>query len=1084
MDRAAYTPLMQACPNCGEANPDRARFCLNCGTTLSPEGTSERAHETRRRVTVLFTDVAGSTTIGEQLDPEALREVMQRYFDAMRVAVEHHEGTVEKFIGDAVMAVFGIPQLHEDDALRAVRAAFDMQAALATLNRDIHERWGVELAIRTGINTGEVVAGDATVGQTLATGDVVNTAARLEQAAQAGQILIGLETQRLVRNAVVLEEAPPMELKGKAAPVAAWRVTSVDPIKGGQERRMDSPMVGRDRQLRQLTDAAERTRVDRAPELVTVLGLAGVGKSRLVHEFLGQARGEATVIRGRCLPYGDAITYWPLSEAIRAGAGIELDDSVERATERIQALAGDVPQASVIAQRVAGAIGLISDGSTVAGGQETFWAIRRLFEAIARRQPLVAVFDDVQWGTPTFLDLLEHITDWSRDAPMLLLAIARPELLEVRPTWGGGKLNATTLLLQPLEDAAVDEIISNLVGREPLPADLARKIEDAAEGNPFFVEELLSMLVDEGVLERNGDAYRVTRTLGEIAVPPTIELLLAARLDHLPADERATLGRASVVGKRFGASEVAQLSPEAERDTSLTRLMGLVRKELVRLDEQESPELDALDEELRFRFRHQLVRDAAYESLPKHERAQLHEALADWMEQALAHRMNELHEIVGHHLEQACIYRRDVGGASHVAQALALRAAIQFEAAGDRAFAVGDMSATVRLLQRALALLQADDDRRPRLLTKLTAPLKDVGRLKEAYETVEEVLASPNADDAARARALGNIELLSQLGWSAARMQPRVEEALAISRRLGDPQAIAQALNEQLYLDWFRGKLASQVPLADEAIALAQEAGDIALQSELLYRRVLARLLGKEAVSSQERGDELEEALKFARTHGHLALEAGLLSAVAHERGMAGDYAEALALTHRARSIAGDLGMEGWLISGPGSRYIDEWFGNRESAIEQTQRVFHDLQGMGDKGYLSTVAADLALKLLDANRVDEALAAIRVAEETGAADDVATQVELRVFQARMLAREGAFDDALRMVQDAVELADTTDFMSSYIDSRLGLTSVLLAVHRPDEARDVSSELADRLEQRGNVTYAATIRKRFEEAVAR
>ncbi|MDP9273383.1 MAG: AAA family ATPase [Chloroflexota bacterium] len=1064
---------MLACPNCGELNPERARFCLSCGTALSAEGVGERAHETRRRVTVLFTDVAGSTTIGEQLDPEALREVMQRYFDAMRVAIEHHEGTVEKFIGDAVMAVFGIPQLHEDDALRAVRAAFDMQAALETLNRDIGARWGVELAIRTGINTGEVVAGDATVGQTLATGDVVNTAARLEQAAQAGQILIGPETQRLVRNAVVLEEAPPMELKGKAAPVAAWRVTSVDPIKGGQERRMDSPMVGRDRQLRQLTDAAERTRVDRAPELVTVLGLAGVGKSRLVHEFLGQVRGEATVIRGRCLPYGDAITYWPLSEAIRAAAGIEPDDSVERATERIQALAGDVPQASVIAQRVAGAIGLIADESTVAGGQETFWAIRRLFEAMARRQPLVAVFDDVQWGTPTFLDLLEHITDWSRDAPILLLAIARPELLEVRPTWGGGKMNATTLLLQPLEDAAVDEIISNLVGSQPLPRDLARKIEDAAEGNPFFVEELLSMLVDDGVLEHDGDAYRVMRTPSEIAVPPTIELLLAARLDHLPADERATLGRASVVGKRFGASEVAQISPETERETSLTRLMALVRKELVRLDEQAASELDALDEEVRFRFRHQLVRDAAYEALPKHERAHLHEVFADWMEQALPHRLNELHEVVGHHLEQACLYRRSVGGASRAAEDLAMRAATHFEAAAERAHAIGDMSATTRLIERALALVPLDGPQRLRLLTKMTDPLKEQGRLQEALETIEEVLVAPHVDDATRANALENVELLTELGWSAAQIQPRVDEALSIARRIAEPGGVARALNAQMQLAWFRGQLGEQVKIAEEALPLAHEAGDIGLEAELRYQKFVAPLLQAERT---ERDDsEMYETLEFARRNGHLALEMGVLQAIAHAHAEDGDYDKAMEFNGRAKAMAADIGMKVWLVSGASARHIEAWFGHREAALELTQESFRALRDLGEKGYLSTVAAELALQLLDVDRVDEARDAASVAEETGASDDVATQVALDSFRARMLAREGHPVEAERLARNTVVLADSHEFFSIHNTARTALADVLRVNGRVEEAREVIEQLAGFVERRGNPTYAATLR---------
>ncbi|TMB51580.1 MAG: zinc-ribbon domain-containing protein [Chloroflexi bacterium] len=1072
---------MAACPSCGEANPDRARFCLNCGAALSAQGATERAHETRRRVTVLFTDVAGSTSIGEQLDPEALREVMQRYFDAMRVAIERHEGTVEKFIGDAVMAVFGIPQLHEDDALRAVRAAFDMQTSLETLNRDIGARWGVELAIRTGINTGEVVAGDATTGQALATGDVVNTAARLEQAAGPGQVLIGAETHRLVRQAVTAGRAEPLTLKGKAEPVPAWLLTGVDASASAQERRMDSPMVGRDRQLRILTDAAERARVDRAPQLVTVLGLAGVGKSRLVHEFLGRVRADATVIRGRCLSYGDAITYWPLSEALRAAAGIQADDSVDQATDRVQSLAGNVPQAGVIARRVAGAIGLVSDESATAGGQETFWAIRRLFEAMARARPLVAVFDDVQWGTPTFLDLLEHITDWSREAPILLLAIARPELLEARPTWGGGKLNATTLLLEPLDDAAVDEILTNLVGSRPLPVDLARKIEDAAEGNPFFVEELLAMLVDDGVLERDGDAFRVTRTPSEIAVPPTIELLLAARLDHLPADERATLGRASVVGKRFGASEVAQLSPETERETSLMRLMALVRKELVRLDEQAAADLDALDEEMRFRFRHQLVRDAAYEALPKHERAHLHEVFADWMEHALPHRMTELHEVVAHHLEQACLYRRSVGGASEAAAALARRAVTHFAAAVDRSQAVGDMAATARLLERALALLPKDDPGRPGLLVKLTEPLAELARLQDAYATVEEVLASPAADDAARARALETVELLFWLGWAAADVEPRVEEALAIRRRLGEPGGIARALLAKIQLEWFRGHLSMGVQLAEEALPLAQAADDIPLESRLRGEKLVSSLVQTHRTKRDDR--ETYETLEFARKHGHLVLEAVVLRTIAHALAEDGEYDQAIEMNRRGRAIMADMGMKLMLASGAGDRHIEEWFGHREESLRLLREEFQALQELGERAYLSTVAGELALRLLDEDRVEEAREAAKVAVETGAADDLATQVALAAFRARILAREGKAEDAERLAREVVALADTHEFFSQYDLARETLADVLRWSGRLSEARRVIEDLADHTERRANRTYAATLRRRAEGLVA-
>jgi class 3 adenylate cyclase/tetratricopeptide (TPR) repeat protein len=1066
---------MLACPSCGEANPERARFCLSCGASLSTEGAGERASETRRRVTVLFTDVAGSTTIGEQLDPEALREVMQRYFDAMRVAIERHEGTVEKFIGDAVMAVFGIPQFHEDDALRAVRAAFDMQAALETLNRDIGARWGVQLAIRTGVNTGEVVAGDATAHQTLATGDVVNTAARLEQAAQAGEVLVGPATYRLVRHAVSAEAGQALNLKGKAEPVTPWRVAAVDSTIDAQARRMDSPMVGRDRPLRILTDAAERARDDRTPHLVTVLGLAGVGKSRLVHEFLGRVRGEATVIRGRCLSYGDAITYWPLSEALRPIAGIEPEDSPERAVERLAALADGVPQAKVVAERVGGAIGLVAEGASSGGGQETFWAIRRLFEAMARRRPLVAIFDDVQWGTATFLDLLEHITDWSRDAPILLLAIARPELLEARPTWGGGKMNATTLLLEPLDDASVSQVLNNLVGRQPLPAELARKIEEAAEGNPFFVEELLAMLVDDGILERDGDAYRVTRTPSEIAVPPTIELLLAARLDHLPSEERAVLGRAAVVGKRFGASEVAQISPEPDRGATLQRLLGLVRKELVRLDEGATPDLDELDEEVRFRFRHQLVRDAAYESLPKQERARLHQAFASWMVEALAHRSEELHEVIGYHLEQACLYVRSVGGATAAASRLAERAVDHLAAAAERARTVGDLGAMARLLERAVSLLPAADPRRLGLLPRLAEGLTEIGRLGEAQTAIDEVLSEENVDPAARAAAMEFVELQLQLGRPAGQIEPMVDEALEIRRHLGDAGGIARALFAKGRVHSFRGDLRRQAMALEEALPMAQEAGDVALQAEIMDALASAHGLSRHGGLHHRR--EVQALLEFARSHGNLLLEAQATKVLGLEAASAGDHDGGLALVARGLAMAADLGSLTSGSSGSMNGSIYEWFGETEAAIAEYQRGIRTLQEIGERGYLSTEASTLALLLLDLDRLEEARDALELAKETGAPDDIVTQVEVQAGEARVLAREGRLVEAEQIARAAAGAADDTDYILLFTYSRIALWDVLRLAGKSEEAGRTLEEAAVAQDRRGNATYAATLRRR-------
>ena len=1065
---------MAACPSCGEANPDRARFCLNCGAALLAQAATERALETRRRVTVLFADVAGSTQMGERLDPEALRQVMQRYFDAMRVAIERHEGTVEKFIGDAVMAVFGIPQLHEDDALRAVRAALDMRAALETLNRDLASRWGVELSIRTGINTGEVVAGDAASHQTLATGDVVNTAARLEQVAQQGEILIGQETHRLVRHAVTAEPVAPLTLKGKAEPIAAWGLHSVDPLAGAQARHMDSPMVGRDRQLRQLTDAVARARDDRAPQLVTVLGLAGVGKSRLIHEFLGTVRGEATVIRGRCLSYGDAITYWPLAEALRGAAEIEPGDPPEKALDRLRALAGRLSQAEVVAERVAAAIGLATaDGVSAAGGQETFWAIRRLLEAMARRRPLVAVFDDVQWGTPTFLDLVEHITDWSRDSPILLVTIARPELLEARPTWGGGKMNAAAILLEPLDDAAVSEIMANLTGGNVLPGALARRIEDAAEGNPLFVEELLSMLADDGILQRDGDAFRVTRVPDEIAVPPTIELLLAARLDHLPADERAVLGRAAVVGKRFGASEVAQLSPDADRDAVLPRLMALVRKELVRLDEEAAPEADTVDEEVRFRFRHQLVRDAAYESLPKQERARLHEAFADWTEVMLAGRLPELHELVGHHLQQAYEYRRALGADTGRIRELAQRAAGHLQAGARRARAIGDQAAVVRLLERANALLPKEHPERLANLPMLAGALARMGRFDDAQRAIDEVLASADAPPATRAEALEQVQLAFEQGRSATEVLPKVEEALRIRRELGAPGGVASALNAASEVAFYQGRLGDAQNLAEEGLTYAREAGDRALEAELRGNRSMAGGFSFQGGMTLE--PTLRDDLEFARASGHLALEAATLTGHGLMTAMEGSTDQALAEIARGRDIFLDMGMRVQAFATHPDVIIDIWQGNLARAAERLRSSFRELTALGERGYLSTVITELASVLLDMEETAEIEELAQLAEQAGAADDLVTQVLLVSVRARLLARREKADEAEAMARHAVALAGQTEYQILFAWSRLALADVLRIADRPAEAADLLREVLASEEARGNQLYAGRLR---------
>jgi class 3 adenylate cyclase len=535
-----------ACPTCGVENRDEARFCDACGAPLA----AEPAREARKTVTILFCDVTGSTELGEQLDPESLRRVMARYFEVAKDVIERHGGAVEKFIGDAVMAVFGVPAVHEDDALRAVRAAADLREALGDLNAELAEAYGTRLELRTGVNTGEVVTGTE---ERLATGDSVNVAARLEQAAEPGEVLLGGETLRLVKDAVEVEPIPPLALKGKAEPVPAFRLLGV--IAGVPEAvRQTVPMVGRERQQNLLDDAFANVVGERSCHLFTILGTAGVGKSRLVSEFLASLEG-ATVIGGRCLSYGEGISYWPVTSAVKELLGPAPDEVLaELGFETATARALDP---------------ILGRQTLASSPEEIAWAVRKLFEAAAARGPLVVVFDDLHWGEPVFLDLVEHIADFSRDAPILLLCMARPELLDRRSAWGGGKLNASNVLLEPLSSDETQQLIERLPAGALIDAGLRERILESAGGNPLFVGEMLAMLADRG--DGNGSAA--------IAVPPTIQALLASRLDQLDDAERRVLERGAVEGQVFHRGAVVALAPEEGQVDG--RLMKLVRKDLV-----------------------------------------------------------------------------------------------------------------------------------------------------------------------------------------------------------------------------------------------------------------------------------------------------------------------------------------------------------------------------------------------------------------------------------------------------------------------------------------------------------------------
>jgi class 3 adenylate cyclase/DNA-binding SARP family transcriptional activator len=654
-----------------------------------------RPRDTRRTVTTLIADVRGSTLAGEPLDPESRREPLDRCFQEMRALLERHGGTVELVVGDAIVAVFGMPLVHEDDALRAVRAAFEMRDALTALNDHLETELRVRLTMRIGVNTGEVVAAWGTGSTTPVTGDAVNVAAQLQQAAVSGEILLGEGTHRLVRWAIEAEPKGTIDPLGRSGSTRAFRLLAVTPGVTSHQQRFDSPLVGRERERRQLGSAFEQATADETCQLFTLLGPAGVGKSRLVHEFLRSIRPKAQVLRGRCPPYGERVAFWPVAETIKQAAGISDADTAAEVRGKIGALLGADHQASAIADNVAAIIGLSEEPSS---SEETFRAIRTLYEGIARGRPLAIVFDDVQWGEPYFLDLIEYLADASRGTPILLLVIARPELLEDRPGWAGGKLRSTSVLLGPLNEDEVSRLVANLLGGTAASPSVERRIMEAAEGNPLFVEEFLAMLLEDGLVRRVGDEWIGMADLATIATPGSIKALLAARLDRLPIREREVLQLAAVVGKTFTREAVEALMGADALSDVAERLESVVRKEIIRPDRSSPDIVDA------YRFRHILIRDAAYAALPKAERAELHERFADFQERAAGDRRSEYEEVIGYHLEQATHYRQGLGRNDDRTRDLARRAAQLLGAAGVRAIQRGDALASSRLLERCQAM--------------------------------------------------------------------------------------------------------------------------------------------------------------------------------------------------------------------------------------------------------------------------------------------------------------------------------------------------------------------------------------------
>jgi class 3 adenylate cyclase len=1048
-----------ACPNCGSENAEGANFCSVCGTRL------EHAHtaEVRKTVTIVFCDLTGSTELGERLDPESMRKVMARYFDTMRTALERHGGSVEKFIGDAVMAVFGIPHLHEDDALRAVRASSDMQASLGELNADLEPDHAVRLTCRIGVNTGEVLVGSEEADFGRVTGDAVNTAARLEAAAEPGEILIGRETFVLVRDAIAAELVEPMALRGKAEPVAAYRLLDVAPGTAPPPRALDSPMVGRERELDDLRRAFDRAAVDRTCVLFTVLGAAGEGKSRLVEEFLSSVSETAGVVTGRCLPYGEGITYWPVAQAVRGALGLQSFDRPEDVAERLRQVVDGDEHGPAIVRRLSEILGT---GEDAGSAEETPWAIRRFLEILARERPLVAIWEDIHWAEPAFLDVVDHVVDWSREAPILVLCTARPEFLDERTDWGGGKLNATTLSLQPLDAGASAELIGNLLGGTGLPAEAAGRITEAAGGNPLFVEQMLSMMIDDNQLIAREGGWAAAGDLSEISVPASVAALLAARLERLSEHERRAIECASVIGKEFYRSAVADLLPEPASPGADDLIRSLIRKELVRPDRSTIPGEDA------FRFRHILIRDAAYASIPKERRADLHERFAGWIVRVAGDRAEEQDEIVGYHLEQAFRYREALGPLDDRARDLARRASERLAAAARRALGRHDMQAVANLLGRAEALLEPGDPDRAAILPKLATALWETGSGEASRAVIgEALLRAEESNDAEIAADVTLVRWQLEQDWQHDRVRSDALEAAAIFGRSGNEDGLARAWNLIADVEWDLGHAGEQLAALERALDHARRAGNTFQTAEVLLNVTASLVRGPTPVP--EGIDRAERILE--RYRGNRGAEAYVFHALAHLRARLGDFDGARDAVARYRRFLFDTGaVMGYWRSVEVLFDVEMLAGDAPAADAAAQEAYAVLIDHGDRWpYL---AAFLAQSRIVLGHVEEAAEVAEFAVTS--AVSIERALALGVL-ARVRAAEGDAAAAGERIREAVAIVEETDFLFDRGTVFLDLAEVERLAARDQQRRSALERALGEFEAKGDLVSSARARALLE-----
>ncbi len=1036
-----------------------------------PAQPTETRRQTRRTVTALFAEVSGPAS-GESLDPESADRPPASFVEGLRAVVERHGGTVQPSTGDVVLAVFGAPIAHEDDALRAVRAAAEMRAMLPSLAEESGRHPAGSFSAQIGLNSGEILVGQTSGLVSLVAGEVVKTAERLALAGPRGDIVLGESTNQLVRRSAETVPAGLLEGAGRS-PVAVYRLAAVDEGTSGHQMRLGSSLVGRQRELGQLEAALEQSVDDETCALFTLLGPAGVGKSRLVHEFLGSVRPDALVLRGRCLPYGEQVGFWPIAEVVKQAAGIADRADPVAARQKIEALLEGHHRGSVVAGHVSAAIGLSAAPSTA---EDTAWAIRSLFDHLARTKPLVVVFDDIQWAEPAFLDLVESIAATSRDVPILLLCIARPELLDERPGWGGGKLSSTSMLLRPLNEEEVSQLVANFLGGPSVPPTVQRKLADAAEGNPLFVEEFLAILIDDGLVERRGDAWFLTTDLDAVAIPGSIQALLTARLDRLPGPERDLIERASIVGKTFSRLSIEAMAPGLSPTELDSALGSLVRRELIRQDRAGAGVAET------YRFKHILIRDAAYAGLPKSERILLHERLANWLADASSNSPGFDDELIGGHLERAYRYRSELGPLNDEVRKIGREAAVRLARAGQQAMVRGMTAVSEGLLLRAVVLLSSHDPARLSLLLHLTQVQIERGELNAARETNEDLMraAVAGGHDDLRWRALIDQMRLDWVRSNGLVVSIEVAmEAISFFESHGDDEALGLAWRLVAAVDLTLGQVAKSRLAYLRSAEAASRAHDMHGQSDALNNLASIDMLGPSTVSMAIQ--TATELLAWARATGQLTSEAVALAHLGRLQAMLGDFESARRLVASAIDINRDIGA--WHEAHSVSRWIGtvEWLAGDPMAAERAlRRGYEALRQLGaGASVVDFVGCQLGRMLYLVGRYDEAYELTTIAEGHGGLREIATSVDWRSIRGLILARRNETDAGLALAREAVAIVETSDLLWAHGVALEDLSEVLELAGRPEEARIYLGRAFLLYEEKGITVLADRARKRLD-----